>query len=128
MKLQTSINNDATVLTLSGEFGAESVPRFNHAVAEAFAAQRRDFIVDLQQVTAVDSASLEAFTALQRQCDEQLGMAQFCRPNETLLKIFEITRLDKQLALRNNVDDALINLGQGDFAQDSVRQAEERGE
>ena len=113
MKLTTSLRGDVTVLAVSGELNADTVNRLNKAVAEAFASQHRDFIVDLGEVTNVDSTGLEALTALQRQCDDQLGMVRFCGADETLQKIFEITRLTKQFALSGDVDEALSAFVQG---------------
>jgi anti-anti-sigma factor len=107
MRLTTSRKNDITVLTVAGEFNVDSVRKFNDAVGEAMSEQYRDFVVDLAGVTTIDSAGLEALTALQRQCEEQLGMVRFSSPDGTLRKILEITRLDQNLTLHETVEDAM---------------------
>ena len=111
MKLTTSNENDTTVLAVVGEFNTDSVRKFNEAVIEAMDQQYRDFIVDLAGVTSVDSAGLEALTALQRQCEEQLGMVRFSGMDEAVRKIFEITRLDQTLPLNDTIEDAMASLG-----------------
>jgi len=109
VKISATRHGDVTVLELSGELNHESAGRFNEAVAAAFNAGCRDFAVDLRQVNGIDSAGLEAFTALQRRCEEQLGMVRFCGPDATLKKIFELTRLDRSLAVEDSLDEALAS-------------------
>jgi len=112
MKLETSRRADITILDPSGEFNADSVGRFNEAVAEALADQRRDFVIDLAGVTTIDSAGLESLTAVQQQCEEQLGMVRLCGADPTLRKIFEITRLDKVFTLCDTRAEALETFAQ----------------
>jgi len=107
MKVQSDVRDDVAILSVSGELNGDSVPRFNEAIAAARDRELRDFIVDVKEITAIDSAGLEALSALQRQCEEQLGMVRFCGADETLSKIFEITRLDKRFFLHNTLEEAL---------------------
>jgi anti-sigma B factor antagonist len=110
MKLTANRRGDTTVLEVSGELTCDSAPRFAEAVARAFAEGGRDFVVDLRHTGSVDSVGLEALTALQRQCEEQLGMACFCSPDSTLRKILELTRLNRSLTLHDTVDEGLASL------------------
>lgn len=109
MKITTARQGEVIVLTLAGELNHESAGRFRAAVDTAFNDGRRDFVVDLRQLEGIDSAGLEAFTALQRQCEEQLGMVHFCGPDATVRKIFELTRLDRVLTLHDEVEEALAS-------------------
>jgi anti-anti-sigma factor len=107
MKLQSTVNGDITVISLAGELNVDSAGKLTETVRTAFREQRRDFVLDLQQLSGIDSAGLEAITALQRECDEQLGMLHLCSVDPTLQKIFEITRLDRQLSLYPNLEEAV---------------------
>ncbi len=107
MKLTTSQSGEVTILEISGELNHESVARWNEAVTAALKQGHRDFVVDLRQLEGVDSVGLEAFTSLQRQCEEQLGMVRFCAPDPTLRKTFELTRLDRTLGLHESTEEAL---------------------
>jgi len=107
MKVQSERRDDLAILSVTGELNGDSVAKFNEAVAAARAQELRDFIVDVKEITAIDSAGLEALSALQRQCEEQLGMVRFCGADETLRKIFEITRLDKRFIIDGTVEQAL---------------------
>jgi anti-anti-sigma factor len=107
VKVTTSQNRDVTVLEVAGEFTWDSVARFSEAVDRAFLDGRRDFVVDLQHVEIIDSAGLEAVTALQRRCEEQLGMVRFCAPGPDLSKVFELTRLNKSLIINAEMEEAM---------------------
>lgn len=110
MKLQIEREADVTILGVAGEFTADTIARFTEAAESAFAEQRRDFIVDLSEVTMIDSLGLEALTSLQRQCEEQLGMVRLCGVDQTMRKILEITRLDSQLIIVETQEEALSGL------------------
>jgi len=107
MKLTLSQQNDVSIAAIAGEFNADSVRKFNDVVSDAMDQECRDFVVDLSDITSIDSAGLEALTALQRQCEEQLGMVRFCGADDTLKKIFEITRLDQTFTLNDTIEEAM---------------------
>ncbi len=106
MKLIEVREGDVNVLGIVGEFTQESVPKFETSVEHAFQEQRRDFIIDLTRMTRIDSRGLEALTALQRRCEEDLGMLQICTSDDVARKVFEITRLDRQLTIHGTIEDA----------------------
>lgn len=107
MKITATQNRDVTVLEVAGELTWDSVARFAEVVDRALLNGQRDFIVNLAQVESIDSAGLEALTALQRKCEEQLGMARFCVPGPELQKIFEMTRLSKSLIISADLEEAM---------------------
>lgn len=109
MKVTTTQNGEVTVLEISGEFTWDFVSRFTETVDQAFARGRRDFVVDLSRVEAIDSAGLEALTALQRRCEEHLGMVRCCSPRPDIRKVFELTRLDRSLCIQEGVQEALAS-------------------
>lgn len=106
MKIETHVEDDLTIVAPVGEFIGELAPRFTQAVSRALAEGRRDFLVDLTQTKALDSGALEALTALNRQASEQLGMLHLCVTDAALRKIFEITRLDRQLSIHGDIEEA----------------------
>lgn len=110
MRINISTQGDAALLTIAGEFSGEGVPRFRQIVMQAVNDGRRDFLVDLSATHSLDSAALEALTALQRQTEEQLGMLRLCVTDPTLRKVFEITRLDQQIAIDVTKDEAMAGL------------------
>ncbi|GMV98351.1 MAG: STAS domain-containing protein [Phycisphaerae bacterium] len=109
MNLTTREQNDVTVIGLAGDLTHECAGRFHEAVDKAFSQGRRDFIIDLKQLGGIDSAGLEAFTATQRRCEEQLGMVRFCSPDAAVRKIFEMTRLDRTFEVYDQLEEALAS-------------------
>ena len=112
MKLDSSPEGDVTVMQIGGEFNADAANRFHKAIEEAMSENRRDFVIDLAKVTSIDSAGLELLTALQRRCDEELGMIRIAGADEETRKIFEITRLDQRFELHETIEQACASLVQ----------------
>ena len=81
MRVTSTVHQDIGVLTLIGEFSADSVLQFRQEIQAIRDQSIRDFILDLSQVTRVDSLGLEAWTTLQRECDEQLALLRLSGPN-----------------------------------------------
>lgn len=107
MNLTVTQKCDVTVLTPAGEFTRDGAAQWADTLEKSLQCGHRDFVVDLGQLEGVDSAALEAFTALQRRCEQELGMVRFCEATPTLRKIFELTRLDRALLLHPHLQEAL---------------------
>ena len=112
MKLDVETHNDVTVMRVAGELNADAASKMNPAIDEAFDQARRDFVIDLSEVTVIDSKGLELLTALQRRCEEELGMVRLCGLDETMRKIFELTRLDQSLTIVSSIEEAEASLVQ----------------
>lgn len=109
MNLATSKQGDVTVVTLAGELTHECAARFRDTVTRALQQGSRDFIIDLKALEGIDSAGLEAFTAFQRECEEQLGIVRFCAAAPALRKVFELTRLDRTFEVHDRIEEALAS-------------------
>ncbi|GMU24927.1 MAG: hypothetical protein AMXMBFR13_49980 [Phycisphaerae bacterium] len=107
MRITTDTQGDVTVLTVSGELNHDSAGKFGEACRAELGQGRRDFAVDLSAVTTIDSAGLEALTALQRECEEQLGMVRLCGARDNVRKILEMTRLDRVLPVHEGLEETL---------------------
>lgn len=103
-------HDDVHILNIDGGLIASSVGEFKELAETAMANDARDFIVNLQDCTSLDSAALEALTWLQRECTDRLGMCKLCMLSETLEKILEMTRLDRQLDVCLSLDEAIESL------------------
>jgi anti-sigma B factor antagonist len=112
MKLDTKAEGDVTVMRIAGEFNSDAMSRFNKAIDDALSANRRDFVIDLEKVTSIDSTGLELMTALQRRCVEELGMVRVSGADEEMRKVFEITRIDQQIELYDTIEQAYESLMQ----------------
>ncbi len=106
----STIQDNVCVLTIEGELNKSTVGQFQELVDAAVVESTHDFVIDLVDCTGVDSAGLEAFTQLHRECQERLGMCKICTLSESLEKILEVTRLSKQLELCVTLEEAMAAL------------------
>lgn len=104
---------EVNVLSVEGELVAETVGEFRRLVEQCRRRDGRDFVVDMQAARTVDSTGLEALTALQRECEEHLGLLSFCGMNETIRKVLEMTRLDHRFDCYRNLPAALAAMRSG---------------
>ena len=104
-------HGEVNVLGVDGELVSATVGEFSRLVEQCRKRDGRDFVVNLQHATAVDSAGLEALTALQRDCDERLGLLKLCGLNDRLRKILEMIRLERVFDCQPDVKTALATLG-----------------
>lgn len=113
MSTTLSQQGEVNVLTVDGELVAQTVGQFRRLVEQCRERDGRDFIVDLQAARTADSVGLEALTALQRECEERLGLLKLCGVNQTVRKILEMTRLDHRFDCCPDLAAALAALGAG---------------
>jgi anti-anti-sigma factor len=102
-------NGNVCVLKIEGALTDAAVGQFRRGAEQSFAADGRDFVVDFADATGIDSAGLEALTWLKRECDERLGLMRLCNLPETMKKILELTRLNRQLEHYQFKDEALTS-------------------
>ncbi|MHC4064719.1 MAG: STAS domain-containing protein [Planctomycetota bacterium] len=106
-------HGEVNVLTVEGELVAETVGQFQRLVEQCRKRDRRDFVVDLHATRTLDSAGLEALTALQQECEERLGLLKLCGLNATVRKILEMTRLEHRFDCCPELAGALTAIGSG---------------
>ena len=59
----------------------------------------------------MDSTGLETLTALQRECEEQLGLLKLANVGETIKKILDLTRLNRRFECFPSLTEALKAIG-----------------
>jgi anti-sigma B factor antagonist len=96
-----------TVVSIFGEFNADATEVFRREIEERLARKVRFFVIDLQQVTFIDSKGLESLVWVQEQCDERLGTIRLCNPDDTCRKILQVTRLDGRFDVFADVAEAV---------------------
>ena len=110
MKLSYEDHASVTVLTVSGELTADSADAFRRTCQDRFDAGIRDIVLDLEHLTLIDSAGLELLLWIIDEAANRSGQCRLVNPDETVRKIFEVTRLDRRFAVHESVEAAAKSL------------------
>lgn len=103
---QHAIDPHACVVSVEGELDLSTAPRLKKALQEMLRAGFRRLVVDLAQVTFMDSTSLGVLIGVKRSLDPSMQLAIVCtHPN--VLRIFEFSGLDETFATFATFDEAL---------------------
>jgi len=99
MKLSTSDEGSTIVFEIRGALEGKSVEQFSSACSEAVTSGRANIKINMHSVGMVDSAGLEALLECQERCKSAGGTCVLVDVSPKVLKILEITRLDRELAV-----------------------------
>jgi anti-sigma B factor antagonist len=110
MKLSYEDHNTVTVLTMSGELTADQSDAFRRACQERLNAGIRDVVLDMEYLTLIDSAGLELLLWLVDEVADRNGQVRLVNPDETVRKIFQLTRLDRRFNVHTSIESAAKSL------------------
>jgi len=106
-EVRSSYRPDALILTVSGEIDMSTAPRLEEALESANAGASR-VVVDLTNVSFVDSSALNAFVRGQRGLTERGIALRLVAPSAGVVrKVFEIANLTEPLNVVETTDAAL---------------------
>jgi anti-sigma B factor antagonist len=104
----------AIVLALEGEADLHVAPELRQRLTSAIDDGARSLVLDLSQVTFVDSTALGIVLGGQKRIEARGGQLRLVVPNTDVRRIFEITLLDRVLTIDATRDAALSALGAPD--------------
>jgi anti-sigma B factor antagonist len=107
MNIRNEDYDHVSVVGLTGELTSDGVEIFRKNIEERLQKKVRFFVVDLEQVTFIDSKGLEALVWVQEKCDEHLGQVRLCKPDDICKKILQVTRLDGRFDVFADVTEAV---------------------
>jgi anti-anti-sigma factor len=110
MKLSYEDHGAITVLTISGDLTADQVEPFRRSCLDRFTAGVRDIVLDLEFLTFVDSAGLEALLWIIDEASQRSGQLRLVKPDPTVSKILEISRLDRRFNIHESIESAAKSL------------------
>jgi anti-sigma B factor antagonist len=106
----TSTDGDVVVLGISGQADLHVAPELRAAIGSAIDEGRRRVVVDLTEATFIDSMTLGVLLGALKRLTAVDGRLVIACPNRHLRRVFEITSLDRVLALAESRDEALGRL------------------
>ena len=105
------------VIAVRGEIHVTTAPEFSRRLNEAIARGKTSVVLDLSQVEFIDSTGLSVLlNGLRRVTRAQGRLALVCA-NPTVLRLFEITKLDTTFDIRTSRDEAIAAVRQEGGAQ-----------
>jgi len=107
MKIEQTEYGGLTVLTPKGELVGDSVEALRNSARECLENGRIELIVDCSGVGAYDSIGLECLLELSRLCRQYAGGLRLSGVDTIGRKILEITRLNRQFEIYDDVDSAV---------------------
>jgi anti-anti-sigma factor len=97
-------------MTVSGDLTADQVDAFRRSCLDRFTSGVRDVVLDLEYLTFVDSAGLEALLWVIDETSERGGQVRLVKPDPTVGKILEISRLDRRFNIHQSIESAAKSL------------------
>ena len=97
MGIESKLSDDNSVLTISvkGVFNFTLLNEFRQAYTDNDIASA-DVIVDLGNATSLDSSALGMLLSMQEYLGKPDGKIKIVNCNESVMKVFNITRFDKK--------------------------------
>lgn len=101
-----SLDGDIVVISLAGDLVAATADELKRHVAKLLQKNFNNILVEMANVNFMDSSGLGACMALHKMIKEHNGMIVYVKPNDTVGKVFRITRADKKLSLAASKSEA----------------------
>ena len=107
-EMSSETHGDTTQLIhVKGEIHVSTAPEFAARLDEAIAADATAVVLDLTEVEFIDSTGLTVLLNSLRSVTLRGGRLSMAISNPTVMRLFEITRLDSTFDIEPTVDDAL---------------------
>jgi anti-sigma B factor antagonist len=111
---EDDVNASTHVLALRGELDVATVPRLADPLREAIAAGKTALVVDLGELTFLDSTGLMVLLNGLRRVGRQGGNLVIVCTNPTVLRLFDITGTASTFTVVESRPEALDALRRGD--------------
>lgn len=95
MRIQTSQDGDITLVEITDRLEADTVSAFRDAMAELAAAGKDRLVLNLREVTLIDSSGLGGLVAVLRQFRQKNGDIKLACITDYIRPLIEIVRLHR---------------------------------
>ena len=107
LEIGTSVAGGRTVVSVAGEVDVYTAPQLREHLDHEIDAGHHDLVVDLTNVTFMDSTGLGVLVGRLKQIRLHDGSMLLVCTHDRVLKVFVITGLDKVFAIYPTVSEAL---------------------
>jgi anti-sigma B factor antagonist len=105
MQIETTLSSDRQVLMVSGEVDLATSPDLDVAIIGALESGTESLVIDLTNVTFMDSSGLGVIVRGLKRCREADKDLDLVISNERVLKVFGITGLDQVIPIHASIED-----------------------
>jgi anti-sigma B factor antagonist len=107
LEVETNKQGQADVLTLRGEIDVYTAPRLRQAIIDLVEGGARHIVVDMGAVDFLDSTGLGVLVGGLKRVKIQDGELSIVTSQDKILKIFDITGLNKVFSIHDSLDSAV---------------------
>jgi anti-sigma B factor antagonist len=107
LELETTQHEGVAVLTLRGEIDVYTAPRMRQAIVDLVDSGSLNIVVDMGKVDFLDSTGLGVLVEGLKRVRTRNGNLSIVVTQDKILKIFDITGLNKAFPIFGSLEDAL---------------------
>ena len=105
--MEEDVDARTHVITVSGEIHVTTAPEFSRRLNAAIARGKTGLVLDLTPTEFIDSTGLSVLLNGLRRVTRQRGRMALVCTNPTVLRLFEITKLDSTFDLHADLESAI---------------------
>jgi anti-sigma B factor antagonist len=105
MQIATTPGSDRYIVTVSGEVDLATSPDLDDAVIAGLESGTNSVIIDLTDVSFMDSSGLGVIVRALKRCREAEIELDLVITNDRVLKVFGITGLDQVIPIHDSIED-----------------------
>ena len=108
---EESLDGGAGVVAVRGEIHVSTAPELSTLLADALSRGVTSLVLDLSEVEFIDSTGLSVLLNVLRRLTQRGGTLAVVCTNPTVLRLFEITRLESTFDIVQTRDEAMARVG-----------------
>lgn len=107
LDIDVQLVGDRHVVRLDGDLDLHTAPALREALAATTGQESTWVVVDLEQVTVIDSVAIGVLVAALKRLRGEASVLELVCRNERILRLFRITRLDGAFRIHPDLASAL---------------------
>jgi anti-sigma B factor antagonist len=108
---EESLEESAGVVAVRGEIHVSTAPELSALLADALTRGVKSLVLDLSEVEFIDSTGLSVLLNVLRRITQRGGTLVIVCTNPTVLRLFEITRLESTFEIVATREEAMARIG-----------------
>lgn len=110
MKFEAKTNKDVTIVDIEGELNITSSMEFKKEINQIIDKGCKKIAINFDKISYMDSSGLGICVTIQKRLKQEGGKMRFFKMAKPILKIFEMTSLDKFFVFSESEEAAVKSL------------------